>query len=439
MKFTLNKFIFFFCVLVFLTSSFDVFLNLKLGGFSLRFAILVMILQILIFIIYIVAIRFKKPMKFLGFGYFFIWFLFLVAFIPNTTILTRNIGYIMWLSIFTCFIILLPYFIEKEEQFIKLIKWYVVSFILVALFGLIQFATGLAGFNMLTTQHWLNGRIPRINGFSYEPSYFSTYELIGWVVCFYLIIYKSRLAKEFNAKLCLFIITTSLILSTSRMGLIFMFGIMAIYTFNQVKNTFVTFKVKKKTLPIFLSFMTVVVTGIGSIFYFFNKIKFMFEGLGLFGYAGHSSEQRMSELGDTFEAFWRSPWIGYSLGGIAPAIANVRGTSIHSQLEAKEFEGMNIFAETLAASGIIGFIFFIIFLYILFSKSYLLIKKLKPVNPEFSILLLALVAGLLVELLILNMNQNILRAYLWVHIAVVNLGYFVGKKILKDATDTLKS
>jgi hypothetical protein len=425
---------------VFLTSSFDIFLNLKLGGFSLRFAIMAMIIQILIFIVYLIVTRFKKPLRFLGFTPFFIWFLFLAAFIPNTTILTRNLGYMLWLGIFSGFIMLLPYFIQTEEKFIKTIRIYILSFTLVAIFGLIQFTAGIVGVDILIEQWWLEGRLPRINAFSYEPSYFSTYVLICWVTCFFLIIQRNKLTNYFNARVSFMIITLSLLLSTSRMGLIFMFIIIIGYTFNQVKDTFISFKIKKKTFPVFVSFVSFMAILVASSFYYFKKIQFMFNGLGIFGYASHSSGQRMDELKDTIQAFWKSPFIGYSLGGIPSAIAHVRGTTISNQYQTKDFEGMNIFAETLAASGIIGFIFFISFLIIVFYKSYKLIKALKPINPNFSNLLLALLLGLLFELLILNMNQNILRTYLWVHIGIVNLGYFIGKGILqKSLHDTLKA
>lgn len=434
MKLTFPNIILILCFLVFFTSSFDIFLNLKLGGFSLRFAIMIMIIQIILFIVYLIVTKLKKPIRFLGFTPFFIWFLFLIAFIPNTTILSRNIGYIIWLGIFSGFIMLLPYFIQSEEKFIKMIRIYILSFTIVAIFGLIQFTLGVLGVNILIEQWWLEGRLPRINAFSYEPSFFSSYVLICWVTCFFLIIHRNKLTTYFNARISFIIITLSLLLSTSRMGLIFMFIIILGYAFNQIKNTFLTFKIKKKAFPIFLSFVSFITILIASSFYYFEKIKFMFIGLGLFGFAHHSTSQRLSEFADTLQAFWKSPFIGYSLGGIPPAIANVRGTTISNQYQTKEFEGMSIFAEVLAASGIIGFMFFISFLVILFYKSYKMVQALKPVNSHFSNLLLALLLGLLFELLILNMNQNILRAYLWVHIGIVNLGYYTGKGILKKLT-----
>jgi hypothetical protein len=432
-KITFAQIQFILCFLVFLSSSFDLFLNLKLGGFSIRFALAVMVIQIIIFILHLIKIKFREPVHFLGFKPFIIWFLFLIAFIPNTTILSRNIGYIFWLSIFTVYIIILPYFIKTEEGFIKLIKYYILSFGLVAVFGLIQFVAGLGGISLLTAQWWLNGRLPRINGFSYEPSYFSTYVLICWVICFFLMINRNKLVYYFNARITFLIITVSLFLSTSRMGLLFMFIIILGFIFNQIKNTFITFKIKARILPLFLLFVTFIGSCAYYVIFYFNKIKFMFLGLGIFGYADHSTGQRITEFIDTLKAFLKSPFIGYSLGGIPSAIAKVRGTRIGTQYQAKDYEGMNIFAETLAASGIFGFIFFISFLIIIFYKTNRLIKDLRPVNPQFSTLLLALLLGLLFELLILNMNQNILRTYLWIHIGIVNLGFFVGKNILQKS------
>lgn len=422
--------IFFLLFLVFLTSSFDVFLNLKLGGFAIRFAVLVMIILIIIYLAYQLLNSFNKRIKFLGATPFFIWFLFLTAFIPNSPILSRNIGYMAWLTIFTGFIIILPYFIETEQTFMKIIKIYLATFTMVAVFGLIQFSVGMAGIDLLTEQWWLDGSLPRINAFSYEPSYYSTYVLIAWVILFFLIIQNSKFVRQFNGGISFMIITLSLLLSTSRMGLLIMFLIIITYTINQIKNTFLTFKLKKSALPIFLIFSSFVVVFLAGVIIYFKKIKFMFTGLGLFGYAAHSSLMRITEFTDTLKAFWKSPFIGYSLGGIPPAIARLNGEWIYTQTDAKDFEGMNIFAETLAASGIFGFPFFIAFLFIIFYKSYKLIKALKPVNPEFSKLLFALLMGLFFELLILNMNQNILRAYLWIHIGIVNLSYFIGKKIL---------
>ena len=198
-------------------------------------------------------------------------------------------------------------------------------------------------------------------------------------------------------------------------------------------------KVKSHEAYILVPFFLFI--GIVTLYSIFNfeKVYFMFNGLGIFGTAAHSSGARWSEFGDTLRAFWKSPIIGYSLGGIPSAIAEVRGIMITTQFQAKSFEGMNIFAEVLAASGIFGFVCFMLFLIQLFRKTYQLSEVLNEVDNSFGNLMKALLLSLFFELLILNMNQNILRPYLWVHIAIINLSYIIGKQILLNKNLTQKS
>ncbi len=49
--------------------------------------------------------------------------------------------------------------------------------------------------------------------------------------------------------------------------------------------------------------------------------------------------------------------------------------------------------------------------------------KNKNINNEYKIIMNALVSALIMELLILQFNQNILRMYLWIHIAVLTMYY----------------
>lgn len=163
-----------------------------------------------------------------------------------------------------------------------------------------------------------------------------------------------------------------------------------------------------------------------------NTFKFLFSGLGMFGTATHSSEARTNEAWTTFEVFLNSPFIGYSLGGVAPAIAELKGFTIYTQSEAKNFEGMNIFLEVLAASGIIGFIFFVIFFIVLYSKAFKIMKLLKTINNIHYLFIGSLSFALFMELLILSMNQNILRPYLWVLIGMLSASILVGKRIFYE-------
>jgi hypothetical protein len=416
--------------IIFLISSFDVFLNVKLFGFSLRFIFIFILLLIFIYVLHQYRSKFKLKIHFLSGTPFFIWILFLIAFIPNTTLISRNIGYVVWLILLSLFILILPHFIKGEVAFLRMIKWYIHTFFLIAIFGLIQFVLGLGGISLLTAQFWDNSNAPRINGFSYEPSYFSTYMLICWVTCFFILIHKNNLQNYLNIRSTFVIITVVLILSTSRMGILFILLIVTGYALKNLIPLLFRFKIRKRAMIILLPFTITIFSAISYSVFNFKKVYFLFNGLGIFGTASHSSGTRWRELIDTLKAFYNSPFIGYSLGGIPSAVAEVRGYKITTQLEAKAAEGMNIFAEVLAASGFLGFLFFAFFLFSFFYKVYGITYQLRNINRNLSILIFALLMGLLFELLILNMNQNILRPYLWIHFAVVNLGYFTAKDML---------
>jgi hypothetical protein len=88
--------------------------------------------------------------------------------------------------------------------------------------------------------------------------------------------------------------------------------------------------------------------------------------------------------------------------------------------ESKVFEGQSVFAEVAAASGILGSIPFFGFLVVSCIAPLQLARRAPQVEAAW---LRALVVSLLFEWAILQFNQNILRLYLWVHIAVLAAVY----------------
>ncbi|MFU2074254.1 hypothetical protein, partial [Gallibacterium anatis] len=183
--------------------------------------------------------------------------------------------------------------------------------------------------------------------------------------------------------------------------------------------------IKKNDIFILMIYLISFILIMGFILFFdLEKILFLLNGTGLFGTSSHSASMRGSDALYTLETFLNSPFIGYSLGGVATAIAEIQGIVVNSQAEAKLYEGMNIFLEILAASGIFGFLFFILWLKRLFKVS----KKVSYICKEdtISFIILALRFSLIGELMLLMFNQNILRPYLWVLIGMLNVSIFVG-------------
>src|SRR5690606_6216087 len=124
--------------------------------------------------------------------------------------------------------------LNTKKRIWNAFKLYVGSFLIIGLFGIFQFFAPIIGLGApLIRQWWMVDVFPRVNGFSYEPSYFASYMLIGWVISFYLYRYKSTLYTR-NVTLLIFIVCSlSMILSSSRMGLV-VIGVFFLWQF--IKN-----------------------------------------------------------------------------------------------------------------------------------------------------------------------------------------------------------
>jgi len=416
-------------LLVFVSSSFDIFFNLNLGGFNIRTCYLAAFAFIILY-----SFQFKDATKFrfIGMGSFFIWSLFVLVFVWNTQFLNRNIGYVAWLgfNIFACYAI---YKFSQKAAFETLIRLYVWSFFVMALVGIAQFVMSTMGIHILITMWWRINQIPRVNALSYEPSYYATYLLIGFVFLFFS---QRKGIFYFNRKFQILIlgsISFAILLSTSRMGILFMCVILLYDFLKMFVIAMFTLRISRSNFLISLFLISIFSVIFGRIFLDEKLRKRYLTGTGVVSTASHSKDTRIRQMNNVFLVFKQSPFVGYSLGGIAPAIAHYYGDKTKDQKKAKQYEGLNIFLEVLAASGIIGFLFFISWLFQLFRSSILLSTLLK-VNgyAKESGIMDALRYALIAELLILILSQNILRPYLWILIGMTNALYFKFKDQLNQ-------
>ncbi|WP_461052127.1 O-antigen ligase family protein [Spirosoma arcticum] len=299
-----------------------------------------------------------------------------------------------------------------------------ITFLLISALGLTQLFLGLLGIDLYVEQWWIEGRLPRLNGFSYEPSYYATYLLIGFSLAYYL--YRKRFILYGKLPLYTTIATLlAIFLSSSRMGILVAF--LQIVSFELI--------VKRKNIKQLLLFLTVTVAVTGAFLFvlFSNEnLSFLLTGLGIMGSSAHSSLERLDGFITQLTIFSRDPLKGYSLGGVSQAIALEKGVTSFTQETIKPYDvSINIFIEALTASGLIGFAFFLWYIYCLLVKS-IRSAGTRGQTDVNSLLLNGFVWSLLFEFIILCFNQNILRAYLWVHIAVLN-GVFYQVKMAQLA------
>jgi O-antigen ligase len=418
--------------LVFALSSFDIFLNVNLGGFNVRSCYLMVFVFIAIY-----ANRYNDALslKFIGLGSFFLWFLSLLVFVWNSPLPSRNIGYLAWL-IFNCLTCYSIYKFTSRNSPEAIVRLYILSFFVLAIAGILQFTFSQIGIHILVTMWWEFEKTARVNAFSYEPSYYASYLLIGFVFLYFS--QRKRIfyfSKKFQVLVLCFLVT-AIFLSTSRMGILFMVSILAFDFVRMMIRAVITSRISLLNFIISLVFIFSIAGVIGTILLDSELRTRYLAGTGLESTAAHSREVRTEQVMNVWRIFQKSPWVGYSLGGIAPNIALMNGVHPRTVEEIKEFEGLNILLEVLAASGIIGFLFFLFWLFQVFWGGFVLSGRLRREGfQKESVLLFSLCMALVIELVILSFSQNILRPYLWILIGMINAIYFQYRLLLQHPKD----
>ncbi|MBV9265908.1 MAG: hypothetical protein JO061_07055, partial [Acidobacteriaceae bacterium] len=399
------------------TSSFDIFLVVNAGG-NYRFCQLALCPLILLSLIKVFR---GQKIPTLGLSFLVIWFFFQVLFIPSTTFWPKSVGYCLWLLLDTAMLFsFVQLFSENASTLKLLLRYYVYSFAFVAGFGIIQFVLPLLGLpGLLVTEWWIPGVLPRVNGFSYEPSYFASYLIIGFVFVGYLKRRQSTLLTPRTLAGIYYVTAIAIIVSSSRLGIVFLVLDVAISKLpplvsflRQIRRGRV---IRPHIRPFVFSFVSVaalLVASTGALTLLKNDpvLFFLFlNGTGIGDTAAHSIVERQNSFQQTLAVFAEHPLVGRSLGGLSSAIAEYEGNTIRSFDDAKTTDGMCVFAEVLAASGVIGFIPFLCFVLLTIRKPLLLARSAPPFH---SAVLHGLVRSLIFVWAMLQFNQNVLRIYL---------------------------
>jgi O-antigen ligase len=408
----------------FFTASGDLFWVFSLGG-TVRLSLLVFLV---VFSLLVLSRKLVLPKSSVS---FFIWVSFLALFMFNGEPLLRSVSY--WFFLIASFAVTVSiYSLMRFYSPTHIIRLYIQSFACVAAFGVIQFILGILGVEVLVSQYWLVG-LPRVNGFSYEPSYFFTYMLPCWIVLFILRqeLPRNLLLRRRFINLSLALVSVSLALTFSRMGYLCIFVFVVAYYFfellNQIRRGWLN---RKKVTTLVIMSCLIFFSAI----YTIQNVSSVLRGIEIDNLKeSHSSGPRIVAAFEELEAFINRPLVGYGIGGIPSARAHVRGELINSIEDSKKLEGSVVFLEVLVASGVVGFIFFLILIF------YPLIRIQnirKRVGPHTSTILKSFQYAFIFTLLILQFNQNINRVYFWEIFGFILA--FSSPKIVKNLEDSLK-
>lgn len=410
------------------TASCDVVLIVNVGG-NLRFS------QLMLVLVCLAALgRAAQNGNILwprGGMALMLWLLSQLIFLPLSGVLSIGISFFVLLAftIVGYFAVLQLY--GRTGRIDWLMKVYLLSYVVVAIFGLLQFITPLLGLPGMFVVQWIvHGKLARINGFSYEPSYFATYLMMGWIMLIELWISGAEITRGRFWKIATILCTLALLLSTSKTAYLFMPFELILRVLPHAGTSLRRFiqNIVRGRLLLRLPRANVIVSStLGFICfciiaYAFTRIVpavSLLNGSGLGGTPSHSWLIRLGQATATYDAFLAHPWVGRSLGGVPVYIAAQAGVAVHSMDDVRLYWGFPVLLDILAASGIFGFIPFLIFVYRNTFGAMRIARRYMP--SEEAKWLRALARAAIFECLMLLADQNVLRIYVWYQMTMVSL------------------
>jgi hypothetical protein len=358
-----------------------------------------------------------------------IWCATQVLFLPASIMPSIGVAYylLLFFTIFGVFAVLQLY--GRSDYVESLMKIYLASYVFVGFFGLFQQISPALHLGTFFAQQWiLPGKFPRINGFSYEPSYFATYMVMGWIMLLDLRASKAQITRSKKWKWFAFMLGAVMFLSTSRTAWLIMVvegiargGPIAL---RASRREIAKLRLGYLRLPIphfgilvliglVLGAGTAAAVAVSSVV---DPTIFL-NGTGLGNTSAHSVNDRSGRTGDTFAVFLEHPLMGQSLTGVAGRVAERHGERFTTVEDLRMTWGFPVILEVLAASGVIGVIPFLWFFTAITVGNFRLIHRCWP--EETAKWLRALVRAMIFECLILLGNQNLQREYLWFHVTMV--------------------
>ena len=412
--------------LMFLTVSFDTVLVLKAGG-NLRLAQVLLVLLIVASLAQILQSRVVLwPRGATPMAWFCLVHLLLLV-ISTQLFFSIELYLLLLLSVLGILAMVQLY--GRAASIAGLMRNYLYSYVFIAIFGMIQFVSPALHLGQPLVVQWIkHGVIPRISGFSFEPSYFATYMIMGWIAVVDLRITRARLTSGRQWLWFAWLMTIVLICSTSKTAWLGMLleGALRLLPllWRTLRVQMVRLRVGSLVAPLprlravaaVGLVMVLSAAALGAVSRVVDLNVFL-AGSGLNGTAAHSLNDRANRYGETLVVWRESPWVGYSFGGVSEIVAKLEGKEVQNRDDLKRYQGSPVVLDVLAASGIVGFVPFVwFFAVITFGELRLMREHWADDRAKW---LHALIRALAFEGFVLLSDQYLFRVYLWIHIAMI--------------------
>ena len=414
------KFVHALVAFAFYTASFDLFLIVNIGG-SLRAAQIAVVALIVIALAHVLHVHTVLwPRGGVALAIFTALQGLLISRSDAPTISIEL--YLLLLScVFGIFAVL--QFYGRSARLFSLMRTYLHSFVFVAAFGIYQFvAPALHLGHPFITQWIAHGIIPRLNGLNYEPSYYATYLIVGWIALIDLRASRAEITAGRRWFWLLLLVSVALFLSTSKTVWILMAGegvarlapgairLLRRQAARLSNGSLVVPLPRVRTLLAIACVAVaaaVITAGVSMIV----NLNIFLMGSGLNNTPAHSFNTRLQGFQDTLKVAVKHPWLGISLGGVPAAVAALHGQHVTNYQDVRLWWGFPVLLDLYAAGGLIGFIPFLWFcLSITVGETRLIRSRWHDDRAKW---LHALIRAFIFEWLALLADQNVLRVYLW--------------------------
>jgi len=428
-------------IIIFISS--DIFLTIEMSGATVRLSYILFSILFILWITYIfITKNYSLPVDRTYLPLFFFCFISVISSL-NSLFPIKSLMYSLWTLFYAVTIVFLIWF-SRSNRLVNLdwiLKVYFYSFLVISILGFYQILLPflIGDKTPFVEQWWQRYTLARINVFSFEPSFFATYMIMGFFIWFILWIRKS----EFINYKGISVVATGLIifLSSSRIGWIGIILIIGYGLIELISYYYINKKFTIQNAKFLIYFVVILLFAVSFLLFIINnpeRFQFLFKGTGLFDTSDYSYAMRSERTIQTFRVFIDRPIniiFGVGPGGVG---AYMIGNPEKFGLFAESFKSLwgtepnNLIAEVLASVGIVGFTFFSWFIINILKRLWNLYKDNNLIK-KYRTICLALFWGLIIELIILQFNQNYLRPYMWLHIglsiaAINTLEHFLKNK-----------
>jgi hypothetical protein len=412
-----------------LLASNDLVGSIEIGGGNLRIGLIPMA----VFIGWAAAlVRFEAIARPYAGVLLLMWTIANTLFIFNASQSFRTYAYTIWLWLFVLFVFATGVVFSDRTSALRLARLSIAAYAAVALFGLAQFALFAFGINVLVEQQWMSG-VARINGLSYEPSYFATYMIAGWAILLTQLAHRVYLWHPWIEWTGFALVTVVLLLCSSRIGYLGMVLLVLLLSPRLIHL------VASSGVAIFLALCVAVGGVVGAVSLISDRSSapfWLLEGTGIADTAAHSVEDRLMGLEEYWSAFAEDPFLGYSLGGVAARVYGAGFDDSVSNESLRHSQGINVSMEILLATGALFAPLFFAYLWKLTGglRGFL---RMCP-DKKFNTVVAANAVGLATQFFLLQFNQNILRTYFWIQVAVTAALAGVLLRLIFDKTSDVE-